>query len=344
MRFGLSRIPAGPEERMGKAKFILGRLKSMDYRQMLEVVGKVHERSGKNRLYLFADMIRCGFRYQAGYMDYMNAEMYNMTKEQREDVITRGVSNSYVVRFNDPKFIHYFYNKNEFNEKFAPYIKRDWVLIKGEEDREKFEKFIEGKENFILKPFDGIHGTGVMKLPAVKKVFEQNLDKVPYMAEEIIEQVPEMAALNPSSVNTFRAITVLNKGKATLVAGCLRIGNGGVIDNFCNGGMVTTVNVETGKVEYPAIDEENDVFEVHPLTGTSIVGFQIPMFEEAKQMVLEAAHVVPEVGYVGWDVAISKRGPCLIEGNEYPMYAFFNFPIQHPDGKGMRHVFEAAMK
>jgi hypothetical protein len=26
--------------------------------------------------------------------------------------------------------------------------------------------------------------------------------------------------------------------------------------------------------------------------------------------------VIPQVKYIGWDVALSKKGPCLVEGND----------------------------
>ena len=65
--------------------------------------------------------------------------------------------------------------------------------------------------------------------------------------------------------------------------------------------------------------------------------------EEVKAMAIEAAHIVPQVRYVGWDIAISEKGPCLIEGNEYPGHVFYVFAEHHPDGKGCRHIFESVM-
>ena len=42
------------------------------------------------------------------------------------------------------------------------------------------------------------------------------------------------------------------------------------------------------------------------------------MFNEAVELVKKAAKVVPEIGYIGWDVAISENGPIIIEGNCFP--------------------------
>ena len=37
-------------------------------------------------------------------------------------------------------------------------------------------------------------------------------------------------------------------------------------------------------------------------------------------MCKKAALVVPQVGYVGWDVAITPERPVLVEGNTLPSY------------------------
>ena len=54
------------------------------------------------------------------------------------------------------------------------------------------------------------------------------------------------------------------------------------------------------------------------ITGIKFDGFEIPYWDEIKKMVLEAALVNDKVNIVGWDVAISKDGPVIIEGNRGP--------------------------
>jgi len=48
---------------------------------------------------------------------------------------------------------------------------------------------------------------------------------------------------------------------------------------------------------------------------TTWQGNEVPLFGEAVALVTKAARVVPEIPYVGWDVAILPDGPVLIEGN-----------------------------
>lgn len=37
-------------------------------------------------------------------------------------------------------------------------------------------------------------------------------------------------------------------------------------------------------------------------------------------MCKKAAEVIPQVGYIGWDVAITPDKPVLVEGNTLPSY------------------------
>ena len=116
---------------MKKIKYIIKRIIHMDFGNFFHVMNEVHKKSNKNRVSIFFDMIYCGFKYQAGYMDYALFEMYHMNKYERNTVITRGINNSFMVKYNDPKFIHLFHNKVEFNKQFDKYLNRDWLYLNG---------------------------------------------------------------------------------------------------------------------------------------------------------------------------------------------------------------------
>ena len=116
---------------MGNIKYIVSRLSKMDYKAMLNKVNTVHKKTNKSRISIFFDMIECAKKYGAGYMDYDLFEMYNLTDEQRDTYITRGRNNSLIAQYNNKDYFHIFENKDEFNEKFSQYIKRDWIKVKG---------------------------------------------------------------------------------------------------------------------------------------------------------------------------------------------------------------------
>lgn len=86
---------------MRKIKFLFQRIISMDYKNMFDTVKEVHKRTGKNSILILLDIIYSGLKYQAGYLDYLDFEFYNLNKTQRSSYVTRGVSNQYVRNLND---------------------------------------------------------------------------------------------------------------------------------------------------------------------------------------------------------------------------------------------------
>ena len=117
---------------MSRITFLIKRALKMDWKAMWATTALLKQRSGKSRPWLLCDMIQCGFKYNAGYIDYKIAQMYNLNDEQRKTVITRGISNSIVRRMNDKAYWHYFDDKTQFNELFREWIPRKWLLINDE--------------------------------------------------------------------------------------------------------------------------------------------------------------------------------------------------------------------
>ena len=49
--------------------------------------------------------------------------------------------------------------------------------------------------------------------------------------------------------------------------------------------------------------------------------------------------VVDDVNYVAWDIAITDKGPVVVEGNPYPGY-YYQCPVHTPNKIGVVPVFE----
>ena len=149
------------------------------------------------------------------------------------------------------------------------------------------------------------------------------------LVEEVVIQCSEMNKLYPYAINTVRIITVNRyDNKQLVVAAYQRTGNHGyIVDNHNGGGMVVPINEKTGVIEYPAVDKLKNIYYKHPMTNTDIVGFKVPKYKEAVKLALKASKVVKEIRYVGWDIAITDKGPVIIEGNEYPGHDIYQLPV-----------------
>lgn len=328
---------------MGNIKYVLSRLSKMDYKAMINKVNTVHKKTKKSRLSIFLDMTECARKYGAGYMDYDLFEMYNLTDEQRETYITRGRNNSLIAKYNNKDYFHIFENKDEFNEKFNNYLKRDWIKVNGT-PKAKVIEFMKKHNVFMAKPIDGGCGKGIEKIEtknynSLNELYDYLTDNHNFELEEVIEQHEEVSKIYPGSINTVRVVTILKDNKPNVVCAYFRIGNGKFVDNFNSGGMVAPIDEKTGIVQDKAIDKNKVLYEKHPATGSQIKGFQFPHWNEALEMCKEAAKVVPQMGYVGWDVGFSKNGPVFVEANEFPGHDIYQLPDHTPNKIGMMPKF-----
>lgn len=332
---------------MEKIKYLFGRIKNMNFKRMFSTIDEIHELSGKSKIYLFFDIINCALRYQSGYVDYLLFEMWRLNKDERKTVLTRGKNNVFVKYYNNPSYNHIFLNKNEFNEKFKKYLNREYIILNGN-NKDEFNKFLKGKKVIFCKPTSGTHGDSMEKIVISEfkgDLYDYLYNKNLILVEEVVIQCEEMNKLYPYAINTVRIITVHKYGGEVLVvAAYQRIGNHGyIVDNYNGGGMVVPINEKTGIIEYPAVDKRKQIYYKHPMTDTPIVGFKVPKFSSAVNLAKKAAKVIDEIRYVGWDIAITDKGPVIIEGNEYPGHDIYQLPVHRTNNIGVLPKFEESL-
>ncbi len=331
---------------MARLQYFWDRLFKMDQKAMWETLRLLKKRSGKSRAWLMKDMLQCATKYNAGYVDYKIAQMYRLNDEQRKTVITRGISNDIVRRMNPKEYWHFFDDKTEFNTLFARWIPRKWLRIDEGTDPEALFELCRRNEALLGKPLEGSSGQGILKYTKEDwaggpEAFLNRLrqDGIGIL-EELVVQHPKMASLCPTSVNTCRIATLLGDKQQGIVYAFLRIGNGKVMDNVDCGGMAARIDLESGTLLTVGADKQGNTYMKHPMTNTSIIGFTIPFWKEAKAMCMEAAQQVPRMRYIAWDVAITAEGPTFIEGNSFPSHAIPQFAAHYPDGIGILPEFE----
>ena len=334
---------------MKKLKFLFSRIFSLNYGAFFKNINEIHKETKKSRIWLFFDMIHCGIKYGAGHMDYRLCSFYDLTPEQRATYVTRGVNNAVVGMLNDKAYVNIFEDKREFNKTFADFIGRKWIDMKNA-SKEEFFEFAKGLDVFISKPADDCCGRGVEKIKisdyeSLDAVYDHLVENGSGIAEEFIVQHHGIAEINPYSVNSLRVVTVRVEGVSNLLYAFIRIGNGrAIVDNINNGGMAAPIDLDTGVITHPGYDKNKICYDVHPDTGCKIVGREIPFWKESAELCLKASAVVPQVGYVGWDVAVTEKGPILIEGNPFPGHDILQMPPHVPDKIGMLPRYKKFIK
>ena len=250
-----------------------------------------------------------------------------------------------IQKFNDPQYIDFFEDKTKFAEKFAPFFKRKWLSTK-DLTEEKLRSFVQGIDSqFIYKPVGNAQGQGIRVFSSEENVSRLYQEITAHsevaILEQWIEQHPALAEIYSEAINCLRIITVLKNDKLHYLTGGITWGNGKKIANASASGIVSPVDFATGILAKPAADFHGHSYSRHPISGAMMVNFQVPFWKETLEMLECAARIIPQVGYVGWDIAITPTGPVIIEGNTTPGYKYYQIP-EHllPDKYGNRKIYQ----
>lgn len=327
--------------------YLLRVFRGMSLDKYKEVLDRTQKFSGMSKAAITADMIRCARKFGAGYYDYLTFGFWDLTDEQKDTFLTRLRNKKLISHFNDDTYEDLFDNKEQFNKLFRDYIGRDFINFQ-ESSIGDVRKFTEKHKVLFCKPIDGSCGHGCIKknvddYASFEELYRELAMEQTGLIEEVLEQHPDNAAVYPYAMNCLRIITVVDKaGVPHVIFATQKFGlNGRVVDNY---GFGCRVDLETGKICSPGVSGDGSmgiVYETHPMTGAKIEGHQVPMFFEACELAKEAAKVVPQVRYVGWDIGITPDGPAIVEGNNYCAHDFWQLPAQTPEKTGILPVFEA---
>lgn len=296
--------------------------------------------------YIIIDMFYCVVRYQTTFEHYAQYDYRILKASERKTIMTEPKSAMLSRAFNSQDHRDVFDDKEKFAAFFAGDIGRDWIDLRNSTDDE-VTAFLHAHPKVIAKDPGGVGGGGI-------EVFDSaDIDDVPawrrrveeagmMLVEQFLEQHPEMLRLYPGSVNTLRIVTYAHPDRGVLVlARVLKIGNGGVIDNYSGGGMYTMLD-EQGRALHAAYDGDGTVFELHPSTGVRIEGFQVPLWQEVVDFAKDLALRIPEMPYIGWDIAVTPTRPIVIEGN-HNTGVFQSRPAVSGTRTGLLPVYRDAM-
>lgn len=322
---------------MSVKSMMISKIKEINYDKLDQLAGDIAKRNNKTKGYVKRDMIKNFLKYGIGYTDYLKGDYINLTKEQKKTYVTTKSFYKILAYLNDPKYNACMSDKIVFNKIFKDYLKRDFIDLRVA-SLDDFKKFMKGKKHIFAKPPKDFGGHGIRKIEVskikdVKGLYEELKEKQINLIEDEIIQHPDVSKINPYAVNSFRIVTLVDKeGKAHILANALRIN---VDDNPAIGCSDAYMRLdESGKICSRVIDDVANVYEEHPMAKIKFSTVRVPYVKEAFDMALKAALEVPEVRYVGWDIAISKDGPVLMEGNEYPSYGLVQYYLFNDEHTG----------
>ena len=175
-----------------------------------------------------------------------------------------------------------------------------------------------GKGAFLIRGNEVTYSDGSVT-PACRSALAEVFASSPqnYLLQEVASQDKALSELNPTSLNTIRCLTYLDRhGNAQVMGATLRLGAGTmVVDNAASGGLYCGVDIDRGCILGDAVNKGGDKFARHPNTGVLFADYPVPNLEQVFEMCSRCHEAIGQPMTVGWDVAVSPDGPLLLEGN-----------------------------
>ena len=218
--------------------------------------------------------------------------------------------------------------KQVFLEKYAQFVRRRWLYVDAATNPEEIQKLLDSTD-VIVKPTNACSGKGVHKISRGAGTAQDVLrGRLPALVEECVQNVEELAAFHPASLNTVR-ITTLTDGKTVRILGaCLRTGNNNsVFDNADAGGYFAEIDAETGVIVSDGITEWGVQAAAHPASGKVFRGTQIPCWDAVLDVVNRATLHLENTYLIAWDIAVTPEGIDMIEGNSIPSMEVHQMPL-----------------
>ena len=205
-------------------------------------------------------------------------------------------------------------------------------------DRQRLEDFIRNQDRPLFgKPLAGFHSLSCLSIDgfqtasqsvqlafgdraSLQEVCEyvQHAGAAGYIFQERLQPHRELAETFGPTLSTVRMMVLLTEHGPMLLRAACKIPKGrNFADNFWRGNMAGAVDVQSGRLQRivsgVGVDQVEHVD--HPDTGQRLLGMRLPRWDDAVRICLEASACMPGLRTQSWDVAITERGPVLIEVN-----------------------------
>lgn len=187
------------------------------------------------------------------------------------------------------------------------------------------------------KPLDGVFSLGVFRADAYDAGAEQLVmhdgtrvavdDCVTqiasysqgYLLQKVLQSQSEIAARFGDRLWSVRFLVFLTPDGPAVARAVCKIPTGtNIADNFWRtGNMLAAVDIATGKI-VRTVRGTGPAMEIgipHPDTNEPIVGTVVPDWNAAVALCLEAATTLPGINTQSWDIALTDRGPVILEAN-----------------------------
>ncbi|MCA9026445.1 MAG: hypothetical protein KDA86_14660 [Planctomycetaceae bacterium] len=138
-----------------------------------------------------------------------------------------------------------------------------------------------------------------------------------YLFQTLLRPHPSLLPIIGDNVSTVRMFVLSDREGCVLLRAAWKIpvGNNGADNFWRQGNVLAGIDVETGRIVMARrrTAEGTEVITRHPESEASFENMEFPEWQAMREVVLRAAANLPGCHFQGWDVALTDRGPVLVE-------------------------------
>jgi hypothetical protein len=322
-------------------------LKNLDKTTFKKLLGFTIQKTGLSKMSIYRDIFFDSIRYNISILEYFQFGFYEMDSESKKKWAGTGYMYEFQKIMNPLEHRVILDDKTIFYKEYKSFFKHHVMDVKEmRKDIQGVKKMLQ-LSKVVLKESKGKCGIGTVFVDSdqfnPKTLIEYMVKEGFDLAETYITQHKDLNSLSPSGVNTVRIFTQLNRKDKVEILGCRqRISVNSPIDNMAAGNLAASIDEKTGIIDGPGVysDITKSPEMNHPITNISIVGFQVPFWEDCKQLAITAALEHPENRSIGWDIVVTENGPGLIEGNHDWCKLVWQLPVK----KGLKPILERHLR
>ena len=251
--------------------------------------------------------------------EYARLRLYRFPKEQWFEEYLFDKDTYDIWRTRNPQIMMLYNDKYFAYEKFKEYYKREVITITKIDEADQLIEFAKRHKKIVIKPRYGSLGEGIELCSWRKIQTEKDVamllakDKRGIVAEQCIDQHKDLARYNNNSINTLRVTFIDDQ-----VYYMFRMGTTHhITDSLNRGGLTCGIDAD-GKI-LRAYNGAGQKFDRNPYSKVMLTGSIVPDIKEVTKLLSELMHnKMLGAKYVGWDMAKSKDGWCIVELNTKP--------------------------
>jgi hypothetical protein len=191
--------------------------------------------------------------------------------------------------------------------------------------------------DLYFKPVDGLRGEGIERWQyhdqskkwfrddvsldedALKMHFQNTSLEGTYLLQEAAVNHDRLSKFSKGGLVTFRIVTTLCPGDAEpeVSSNYMVIPIGRLPTNHgTEGGIVVQMDLQT-KTFFSAYKRFPFFmkYEAHPETGAQIKGSELADWSKLAELAVAGHKAFPDIFAIGWDLALTKKGPVIVEAN-----------------------------